>query len=243
MSGRGKEAPDRTRQRRLGDQAFKEYSEEQLERIAQSLASVLRIPAGNKALRPAGKKALREVLRRRIQWHAKRYLMGAYLHHAPDSPLRLKPLADRRPTPKLRKEIAVTDAAIRVLGNCETLYKDRELPDHLRISLRATLDLLKAERPKLQQRHDASAVDQGGQRDRCGNSNARQVYTEFWTLLTEAWLAIVPAATTQLCWQKHLGRFLFACSKPVFPEGTTENALEAFIDRYSRKRQSKVAGV
>jgi hypothetical protein len=206
-----------------------------LGRIEKSLIDVLLIPAAKGALRESCAN---------LQWHAKRFLMGAYLRYAQDSPQRLKRLADRQSTPKqqaakLREEIAQINTTAQTLGNCGTLFS--EDPDHLH----AILELLKAKRIERQQRLNALAVDdqQGGQWDRSRNSNASQVYTEFWNFLTEKWLEIVPAATTRRHWRKHLRKFLIACSEPVFPKGTTDKTLTAFIDGYFRKRPPKVTVV
>lgn len=89
-------------------------------------------------------------------------------------------------------------------------------------SLLATEDAaraaLTAMRAELQRRADIlMAMD--------GNQNAAKLHRQYWTALTELWLAKVPDAT--------------ACSEPMFPEQTPEwmdKMITVFIDDRFRKR-------
>jgi hypothetical protein len=60
--------------------------------------------------------------------------------------------------------------------------------------------------------------------------NAGKLHVSFWYELTHLWHEFVPNAACQP--RKHLLRFLFACSKPVFPEATDDTKLIAFIERH-----------
>jgi hypothetical protein len=60
--------------------------------------------------------------------------------------------------------------------------------------------------------------------------NARKRHISFWRELTHLWHEFVHDAGSLP--HKHLLRFLFACSQPVFPEATNDAKLTAFIERH-----------
>jgi hypothetical protein len=65
---------------------------------------------------------------------------------------------------------------------------------------------------------------------RSGKHNARKRHISFWRELTHLWHEFVLDADRLP--DKHLLRFLFACSQPVFPEATNNTKLTAFIERH-----------
>jgi hypothetical protein len=131
MSRRGSEVRDKARQRRLGNPAFTEYSEEQWGQIKQSLAKVGISPAND---------ALCD-----IQYQAMRHLAVAHLRDAPDWCLRvvcLKPTPTQQQAANLREEIAKTDTSVRVLSNLLERLKAE------RTELQQRLDALVVEDPQ-----------------------------------------------------------------------------------------------
>ena len=65
---------------------------------------------------------------------------------------------------------------------------------------------------------------------RSSKRNARKRHVTFWKELTHLWHEFVLDAGSLP--HKHLLRFLFACSLPVFPEATNNTKLTAFIERH-----------
>jgi hypothetical protein len=59
--------------------------------------------------------------------------------------------------------------------------------------------------------------------------NARKVQNQFWRELTCLWQWFAPNAGRFK--RRHLQRFLFACSKPFFPD-VTDSKIAAFLDHY-----------
>jgi hypothetical protein len=94
-----------------------------------------------------------------------------------------------------------------------------------RLARRAAREALAELIPYIQKRINQLKAMKGGSKN-----NARKRHVSFWYELTHLWHEFVPNAACQP--RKHLLRFLFACSLPVFPEATNDKKLTAFIERY-----------
>jgi hypothetical protein len=65
--------------------------------------------------------------------------------------------------------------------------------------------------------------------------NARKVRNQFWRELTRLWLSFNPNSGKLK--RRHLQRFLFACSKPFFPD-VADTKVAAFVDHYFQDQQT-----
>jgi hypothetical protein len=81
---------------------------------------------------------------------------------------------------------------------------------------------LTALRDELQRRIDKLMTMKGGV------SNASKVHREYWTALTRLWCKATAHKADQRR-QKHLIKFLIACSEPLFPRQTTDSKVTAFV--------------
>jgi hypothetical protein len=62
-----------------------------------------------------------------------------------------------------------------------------------------------------------------------GRHDPRELHIRFWKLIRRMWLANIREGTK---WTNdQLASFVIACSKPFFPEATTDGAVIAFIER------------
>jgi hypothetical protein len=140
---------------------------------------------------------------------------------------------EKKRTPKqqaesLKDEIEKLEAAVSVLSPFIKCESDLELatndPPRPAVDepiVRRQLIELIADRRRLR---DALVVQNQS------STNARKKHREFWRQLTLLWQKL-PATKK---WQhKHLQDFLRACSKPLFPTETTDNALVSFTEEIS----------
>jgi hypothetical protein len=60
----------------------------------------------------------------------------------------------------------------------------------------------------------------------------RSAHNDYWRALTRLWLGITEGKVSKHR-RRHLCRFLYACSQPIFPE-TTEQTLDSFVRNFFR---------
>jgi hypothetical protein len=64
------------------------------------------------------------------------------------------------------------------------------------------------------------------------HQSARTVHNDYWRALTRLWLGITEGKASKHR-RRHLCRFLYACSQPIFRE-TTEQTLDSFVRNFFR---------
>jgi hypothetical protein len=150
--------------------------------------------------------------------YAEAYSSGEIKRKKPKSP-------DRRTDELSKAWTAYSDARIRLAN---ALFNYPILPEDQLQAWMTAHDpadaILREMVPQLHQ-FDRQEVMRGGRA-----RTFKTMHNEYWMHLTRHWLTITANVSKRR--HKHLHRFLFASSKPVFREETTNEALDAFIERY-----------
>jgi hypothetical protein len=134
-------------------------------------------------------------------------------------------LEDHRLTPKqqvakAKQMLAKLKAAVAAIDDYHDDGNSLELRTRGATVLRDLI--LQIERQKQRYDKEAAMATHDGRRQ-----NPVATHTRFWLALMEIWRGLDVVGQQH----KHLGEFLFICSKPIFPQATTERTLTSFIER------------